>query len=199
MSEEIVIPYVRGKLADDCKRFDADIVARMVIEYDRVCEARDNSDMAIVRLQAERADLARAATGAVESVAEWEREYNDMQKRATTAEAEVERLHNKINDLSKVSQDYEDTLRAARNIAEAEADQYKMQLSTALNECLDTVYRENSLVVALNKKDAENERLRAALEKIAAIGRVEDGEYNSVWEVLPAIKTIARAALDVKP
>lgn len=41
-------------------------------------------------------------------------------------------------------------------------------------------------------------RLRAALEKIAAIGRVEDGEYNSVWEVLPAIKTIARAALEVE-
>jgi hypothetical protein len=85
-------------------------------------------------LKGELADALRRETGAVESVAEWEREYNDMQKRATTAESAV--------------------------------DQYKMQLSTALNECLDPVHRENSLVVALNKKDAEVERLRTALMEV---------------------------------
>lgn len=36
MTQEIVIPYVRGKIADGCKRFDLDIVMRMVVEYDRV-------------------------------------------------------------------------------------------------------------------------------------------------------------------
>ena len=45
----------------------------------------------------------------------------------------------------------------------SEVEQYKAQLSAALNECLDTVYRENSLIVALTKLEAENERLRAAL------------------------------------
>jgi len=49
----------------------------------------------------------------------------------------------------------------------AEVEQYKAQLSAALNECLDTVYRENSLIVALTKLEAENERLRAALERYA--------------------------------
>jgi hypothetical protein len=96
------------------------IVARVIAERDV--------------LKGELADALRRETGAVESVAEWEREYNDMQKRATTAESAV--------------------------------DQYKMQLSTALNECLDTVHRENSLVVALNKKDAEVERLRTALMEV---------------------------------
>lgn len=80
--------------------------------------------------------------------------------------AEVERLHNKMYDLSKVSQDYEDTLRAARDTAEAEADQYKMQLSTALDECLDTVLRENSLIVALNNQDAKLSQWRQSSTKM---------------------------------
>ena len=84
----------------------------------------------------------------------------------------------------------------------AEADQYKMQLSTALNECLDTVYRENSLVVALNKKNAEVERLREALEKYADPSNW--GDYDKyitqvVFEDAPHPGyTMARAALEVK-
>ena len=37
MISEIVVEYVRGKLADGCKRFDADIVGRLLDEHDRVC------------------------------------------------------------------------------------------------------------------------------------------------------------------
>jgi hypothetical protein len=33
---EIVIPYVRGKLADGCTRFEGGIVERLLDEYDRV-------------------------------------------------------------------------------------------------------------------------------------------------------------------
>jgi len=58
--------------------------------------------------------------------------------------------------------------------ARAEVEQYKAQLSTALNKCLDTVLRENSLIVELNKKDAENARLKAALEAIVFNGSTID-------------------------
>lgn len=43
---------------------------------------------------------------------------------------------------------------------------------------------------------AEIEQLLATLEKLATID-VDDGEYNSVWEQMYAVKTIARAALEV--
>ena len=56
----------------------------------------------------------------------------------------------------------------------AEVEQYKAQLSTALNECLDTVYRENSLIVALNKKNAEVERLNKAVDVL--------GKYPGGWD-----------------
>jgi len=46
------------------------------------------------------------------------------------------------------------------------------------------------------KLTAENERLRAALEKLAQID-VDDGEYNSVWEQVYAVKRIAKDALEV--
>ena len=113
-----------------------------------------------------RAEVA-TLTAERDSEQRWAQQYHEaaaqFEIERDAARAEVERLHKQINDLSKVSQDYEDGLRAQRDTAEADA-----------------------------------ERLRAALEKIVAIGRVEDGEYNSVWDMLPAIKNIARAALEVK-
>lgn len=59
MREEIIIQFVRGKLTDGCKRFDADIVERMIYEYDRAQDEIEKGNKAItenskLRLEIER-------------------------------------------------------------------------------------------------------------------------------------------------
>ena len=82
----------------------------------------------------------------------------------------------------------------------AEVEQYKAQLSTALNECLDTVYRENSLIVALNKKNAEVERLNKAVDVLGKYPGGWDEVFMASYETaqkLRAENERMRAALEV--
>ncbi len=80
MREEIIIQFVRGKLTDGCKRFDADIVERMIYEYDRAQDEIEKGNKAItenskLRLEIERLREALgeiATIGRVEYDGVWE-------------------------------------------------------------------------------------------------------------------------------
>jgi len=151
MTQEIVIPYVRGKIADGVKRFDFDIVARMVIEYDRVSNERD--------------ELLTELAEAVEVHARIMAEECPSDEYHCTC---VPALRAEINHLTATC----NSLKERNEVLDG--------AWTTANGHRDALIGErDDLALEVDALKAENKRLRAALETIVNSEQRANGNYKS--------------------
>lgn len=187
MTQEIVIPYVCGKIADGCKRFDLDIVMRMVVEYNRVQNHLGEMKAENNRMWSEIVSANAVANSATTELDQCRQAFAALKMKLSRVVAERDELllerdeavevHARIMAEKCPSDEYHCTcvpaLREELNTLKAEIDELTRYNAAILdqNNTLSTE-KEHLMALMVEKEKVfamENERLRAALTEWAAL------------------------------